>query len=555
MRFLLIFFWLLSGLAMAQDVTVETNPRNPIKGEPFQIVFKCETTRNVDPEITFDSEGFEVLGKQSQGLSTRTVYSQGQIKTTRELMVVYEAMAPKAGRINLKNLVVILDGKRMTEAVVPIQVLEAPVEPKFAFIAAEVPKRSFYVGEGFLLRYYVYHRINLQSTEVKKFSKLDGFMKRYLQENDRGERVVVDGDVYRKAIIYSARIYPDRPGKLIVDPMEVSVNYGGDPLSALGFGGFGGLHETKTKVLRSEPVEVDVKPLPAEGKPASFSGLVGPHQFDLKVTQQQLLVNEPLEVKLKISGPGNLENMESPVIWDTPELEKFDTKSNLELIRGESAEKTIDYTFLGKAPGVVKAREVEFSYFDPGAGTYVKVMRRLPEIVVAGSATPAVRPPSPTTTPREEAKAPTDGAAEAGEKFIREGAGWLTRPSTWLALLGAILIVVVIWKGKSLRSLYVRERASWESDYEALTKGHLSSATLTRLLHALSPRRDQALPTILAESGLSPEAQRYFTELLMQLERREFATSHPTGDIVLDKSHLQALRKNLKGKNENGKLA
>lgn len=540
-----IFFGitLLVNFAFAQDVIVETNPRNPVKGETFQILFKCQTTKNSDPQITFDAEGFEVLGKQSQGLSSRTVYHQGKITVSRELLVTYEAIAQKAGRINLRNLVVVLDGKRMTQDVVGIQVLEAPLEPKLVFIAAEVPKKNLFVGEGVTVRYHLYTKTNLQAFDIKKFSKVDGFMKRYLQEPDSIQRVTVDGEVYRRSVIYAARLYPERSGKLIVDPMEVSATYGGDPFGAFGFS-FGNPSRLKTKLISSEPVEIDVKPLPTEGRPQSFNGLVGRHHFDLKAPQSQLLVNEPLEARLTVSGPGNLENYEAPDLWSIPQLEKFDAKSDLSLRGGDEAIKTFDYTYLGKAPGEVARKEIEFSYFDPNSGRYEVIKKNLPDIIVAGSV-------ANNKTPINENKSKPSAAEPVGNDISQNPEvspqGFWAKPWFWVAMLGSFVVIGLFIKFSDFLRVRQTTQASWEKELRFLEKNKPTSALLTRVLHSLSADSTKGIETILSDSDLPRESQEYFLKLMNELERSEFATTRPIGDIVIDKKHLRLLRKALKG--------
>lgn len=542
--YIFLFFTVFASIAFAQDVTVETNPRNPVKGEVFQILFKCQTTKNADPQITFEAEGFEVLGKQSQGLSSRTVYHQGKIKVSRELLVTYEAIAQKVGRINLRNLVVVLDGKRMTQDVVGIQVLEAALEPKLVFIAAEVPKKNLYVGEGVTVRYHLYTKTNLQAFDIKKFSKVDGFMKRYLQEPDSIQRVTVGGEVYRRSVIYAARLYPERSGKLIVDPMEVSATYGGDPFGAFGFS-FGNSSRLKTKIIGSEPVEIDVKPLPTEGRPQSFKGLVGKHNFDLKANQSQLLVNEPLEARLSVSGPGNLENLEAPNLWDVPQLEKFDAKSDLSLRGAEEAIKTFDYTYLGKNPGEVEKKEIEFSYFDPSLNRYETVRKKLPEIIVAGTA--SNRSNSKIDEKNINSQKGIGVDSDLGSvKEVNEQGFW-GRPWFWGLVIGLFVVLGLILKIIKLLSIGQRSRPYWENEIRHLEKNRPSSALLTRVIHALSADSTKGVELILSESSLPLDSQKYFLKLLNDLERSEFATTRPIGDIEIDKKHLRLLRKALRG--------
>ena len=533
----LILFFCAAAYA-SPEVIVETNPRNPVKGEPFQILFKCQTNKSTDPEITFEPEGFEVLGKQSQGLKTRTIYQNGKIQVFRELMISYEALAPKAGRINLRNLVVVLDGERMTKDVVPIQVMDAAVEPKLVFVAAEVPKTTLFVGEGITVRYHIYIKSHIQSSDLKKFPDLSGFMKRFIQENNDLQYVSVDGERYKRSVIYTARVYPEKAGTLIVDPIEVSVSYSTDAFGGMGFSFGGG--QLKTRLLKSEPISVEVKPLPEAGRPASFTGLVGRHQFELKANKSQILVNEPIEPRLTISGAGNLESVEAPELWSVPQLERFDAKADLSMSGTESAIKTFDYTYLGKLPGEVAAREIEFSYFDPATNRYEVVRKKLPEILVIDSAVAA-------PIPKPDNNKPSDKTVTTDEKSpLDKSAPW-ANPLIWAAALSVLLAVGLGLKAKNWLQNNQKTAPAWENDLKSLEKQGLTSALLTRLLHAFSPDSTRSLTQILSESPLPKESQDYFLELLMQVERREFATKRPAGDIVLDKKHLQKLRKALKG--------
>ncbi len=537
---LTVFVALWAGLAATQDVVVETNPRNPVKGEAFQILFKCKTTSNAEPEISFDPEGFEVLGRQSQGVSTRTVYHQGRITTTRELLVSYEAMAPRAGRVTLRNLVVQIDGKRLTEPAVQIDVVDAPVEPQMFFVKADVPKRALWVGEGATIRYYVYRKVNLQGFDIKKFPKLTGFMKRYLQEPERLERVVVNGESYGRSAVYAARVYPERAGTLTIDSIEMEASYGNDPFAALGLGFGGG--RMKTMRVQSPPVEIQVKELPTAGRPASFTGLVGPHQFELKTGGGRILVNEPLEARLIVSGPGNLENYGAPELWSVPELEKFDTKSDLDLVGGDGAIKTFDYTFLGKAAGTVAPRELELSWFDPVAVRYETKRLTLPPVVVGGGVATPIQQPAPP--PRPDNKKTPEKVSLSPQGTVEFAAPpWWQRPEVWVGFLGLILLAAVAMGTRTL--LGSRVAPPWEADLRRIERQGPDSASLTRVLHSLAPGK-ATLRESLEASTLPEESREYFQHLADELARREFATSRATGDIVADKRHMQALRKALK---------
>lgn len=540
-RWLLFVLWPTILLA-ASPVVIETNPKDPIKGEVFQILFKCQTEGNTPPEISFDPVGFEVLGKQAQGLSTRTVFSQGRYTTTREILISYDARASRLGVVSMKNLVVKIDGRIERDPSVDIMVLDAAPEPRLVFVAAEVSKKSAYVGEGIVVRYHLFKKTALQAFDIKKYPKLDGFMKRYLQESEDPHRVTIDGELYGKSLIYSVRLYPERAGKLVIDPLEISATYANDIYGNMGFGFGLGMRDMKTKTILSPPVEIEVKALPETNKPSSFSGLVGKHKFELKPGRGQLLVNEPLEVRLTVTGPGNFENLEAPALWSVPQLEKFDAKADLSLVGAESGIKTFDYTYLGKQGGEIPAFDLELSYFDPESGRYEKITERLPAVTVAGNANPEVKAQTQPSVTEKNEEAPTSRAAPG---FILTNRWWTQMGLWWGLLLAVGVLGLYVKRGIILEA--VRDvRTPYDGDLKKLSSGQFAVAELVRVLYRLSPESPtvrQAIQT----SALRDEEKQYFMTLLSDMESAEFTRSRSSKVTPINAKMLKQLRKNLKG--------
>jgi hypothetical protein len=541
LRWLLFVLWPTVLLAVG-PIDIETNPREPIKGEVFQLLFKCQTESNVVPEITFEPVGFEVLGKQVQGLSTRTVFKQGKYTTTREILVSYDARATRSGTASLRNVAVKIDGQIERSDSLTFKIVDAPAEPKLVFVAADVSKKSVFVGEGIIVRYHVLAKTGLQAADIKKYPKLDGFMKRYLQESENPHRVTIDGDQYRKSLIYSVRLYPERAGKLIIDPMEISATYAQDVYGNMGFGFGLGMRDMKTKLMSSEPVEIDVKPLPEANRPASFTGLVGVHKFELKPGRSQILVNEPLEVRLTVNGPGSLETFEAPPLWTVPQLEKFDAKADLSLVGGESAIKTFDYTYLGKLGGEIPAFRLELSYFDPETHRYEKFVEELPAITVAGNANPDVQTPVTAKTQEidDEAATPVSNPG-----FILENRWW-SQMGMWWALLIVATLAGAYWKRQVLLETVFRARAPVDNDLKKLANGQFAVAELVRVLYRLSPESPSVRQALLS-STLGDEEKQYFANLLSQMENAEFMRSSTSKVVRVSPKMLRELRKSLKG--------
>lgn len=74
----------------------------------------------------------------------------------------------------------------------------------------------------------------------------------------------------------------------------------------------------QSKRIVSNRIHFKVKPLPTKGKPASFQGAVG--RFDLQVSAAplQLQVGDPVSIRMQVSGSGNFDSLNAPVLAQQP---------------------------------------------------------------------------------------------------------------------------------------------------------------------------------------------------------------------------------------------
>src|SRR5690606_23948591 len=231
---------------------------------------------------------------------------------TRELTILYELQADNYGVKFLRDIRVKVDGAEVTHPMVSFEVLKEPQVKPEVFVMADVPKTDLFVGEGIVVRYYLYSKVSVSNLDIKKYPKLNRFLKRYLQEPDRSERVEVDGDLYIRNLIYAAKLFPEKAGSLKIDPISLSVTYSrtnrNDPFNV-----FASPRDMRTRTISSEVINLNVLPWPTP-VPENFTGLVGKHDFSLNMNQTKLVVNQPLEITLSVSGPGALENFEAPKV-------------------------------------------------------------------------------------------------------------------------------------------------------------------------------------------------------------------------------------------------
>ena len=520
---ILIGLALLSFNIFADEVKIEINPPRPVVGEVFQAYFRIFTDSDDDPVINFVPNNLEVVGKSNQGISTRTIYANGKLTVTREITLVYDLVSSRAGSSYMRDIAVQAGSRTIRHPSISLTILKEAEVMADVFVMADVPKKTLFLGEGIIVRYYLYSKVPVNNLDVKKYPKLNNFLKRFLQEPERSERVSVDGQVYMRTQIYAAKLFPEKTGDLKVDSLQLSATYpvtrSNDP-----FGSFGLGRDFKTKTINSESVKIEVRPLP-QPAPAHFTGLVGNHEIQLQTGANKLIVNEPLEVKLTVSGVGALENLEAPELIKHPALEEFETNGDLKISDPNMATKVFDYTFLAKENLSIPARDITLSYFDPNSEKYVPTQLKLPEIVVAGGQiSPSRKESDPKDQTPKKANAPEEISmpqALIGPVGIEEWQwrGWL--PLINLGLAGLALVISLSW---IIRMKGTRLFSTRQDIPTVFKKTHFEFGEFIKWITPLIKETGKSPLMIIKNSPLSEDSKVYFTDLLSANDSHEYSS-------------------------------
>ena len=120
--------------------------------------------------------------------------------------------------------------------------------------------------------------------------------------------------------------------------------------------------------LNSDIITVNVAALP-EPLPPSFTGAIG--EFDLAiVTPNKLSTSNTIEIKLHISGNGNIEAIKPPIIQDTIEYRVLSVPGDNKNI-GDQIQQQFDYVIIPKVAGILTIPGIEFSYFNKSKMNYI----------------------------------------------------------------------------------------------------------------------------------------------------------------------------------------
>lgn len=255
-------------------------------------------------------------------------------------------------------------------------------DSKNVFLRASADKSSAYLGEPIVITYRLYTRVQIGQPGFDKIPAMNGFWSQDIQlpQNMEFHQENVDGVNYQVAVIKKLVVFPQRTGALQIEAMEGEViarvqakrqtrsndpfdQFFNDPFFSNPF--FSGTQDIKVP-LRSEMLRIQVKELPPNA-PAGFNGAVGKLNMEATLDKKETKTNEPVTLKIKISGKGNIKLIEAPELSFPPDFEAYDPKENTNLTAsaaGVSGTKTFEYLLIPRNAGEYKIPVSAFAYFD-----------------------------------------------------------------------------------------------------------------------------------------------------------------------------------------------
>jgi hypothetical protein len=246
------------------------------------------------------------------------------------------------------------------------------------FIRALVTKRQVYQNEPVILTYKIYTRVNVSSFG---FTSLPGTAGFWVEEFNVGQQPrtsteVLDGKQYTVATIKQMALFPMSAGTKTIDPLGVecevrvrsrrSRDIFDDFFNDSVFG------RTMRHALQSPTVKIDVLPLPEEGKPSDFSGIVGSYTLNATVDKSGVKTNEAISYKVTIEGQGNIKTLPEPVVSLPSDFEAYPPKVSESINRRGtvSGSKTYEYVLIPRVAGRRRIAPVQISVFDLGTKAY-----------------------------------------------------------------------------------------------------------------------------------------------------------------------------------------
>ena len=269
------------------------------------------------------------------------------------------------------------------------------------YLVADISKTNPYINEPITVVYKMYFSYNIGITNWRELDKpkYNDFWSQNIDIKQLvGEEGMFKGEKYRFVVLRKTVLYPQKSGKLVIEPLSLDIDV---QLPTNRRDMFGRVLVTNgNKRVSAGAKTITVKALPEAGKPADFSGAVG--KFDFKVTPSKtnLKNGESLDLLVSVTGSGNMKlfNLPKPVVPNSLEMYDpvHDEKVNTTL-SGMSGKISDKYTIIPQFKGNYPIKPMQFSYFDLGSGTYKTISS--PEIMVNVLDGPSANDQVATTTP------------------------------------------------------------------------------------------------------------------------------------------------------------
>ena len=411
--FILLFLMAVFAMNAQDEVVFKTICKKQVSvGEQFQVSYELtgEGTNFEAPNFT----NFEIVGGPFSSQSSSVQIVNGSVTKSTTHTYSFYLRAIKEGVFTIPAATITVDKKKIkstTEEITVVKDNSVVTESnsgnstsgnRDVFLEASPNKRTAYIGEQILLRYKIYYTIPISQLTISKAPSYSGFWMKDVTENNgtiQQSSIVRDGIEYHVATIQEIVLIPQKAGTLTIDPLDISCiaqirnenrqSRGYDPFDNF-FGDIMGSSYTNVKKeIKSQPIDIEVKTLPAKDKPASYKGAVGQFTFTSSIDKTEMKSNDAFTVTYSVSGNGNIELLELPKPVFPPDFEVYDPKITTNTKNnsyGISGTKKVEYVVIPRVSGDFTINPAEFSYYDPAKNKYVTLTSDKYELHVERSA-------------------------------------------------------------------------------------------------------------------------------------------------------------------------
>lgn len=419
----------LFSFALEASVSLRLDRRNPSLGDVLNLSVTVEGS--LDEDFNFPNMDFaDIVG---QGSSSSLVFDNGSMTKTQTY--TYRLLMKKEGEHTIPSFTVSISGKVQKTEALKIKVSAASKsyhhkgkkrsrdefeedeenaqesELPDAFIRRDFSKKSVYVGEPFFSNVKFHFSLQVQNLQARP-SKSNAF--RYFSFDEESYQTNYRGSLY-KVLALKKILLPIKSGSVKLDSFLLNAELlyekqqtSRRPRSLFDDFFSGSRYSVKQKSFATDPETIEVLPIPQEGRPDDYEGLVGLFKVQATLSDQKLKAGETTTLTITIFGVGSLDGSKAPalelpdsikVYADKPEL-----KEEIDSEKGLLSKKIFKFALVPTKEGTYSLGEFKESYFDFQKGKFrlLKAGLGMIEVSPGASEVPGAMASSPVLVRKEK---------------------------------------------------------------------------------------------------------------------------------------------------------
>ena len=380
---LILFFILITSITSAQVEFVAKASKQKLGiNERLRVDF--EMNQDGDNFIPPNFTNFTVIGGPNQSVSNSWINGVRTYKKTYSYF-----LSPKQrGSFTIGQASITIDDEIYKTVPVKVEVTSAvdtptdPNDPNYIaseniHLVAEISNVNPYLNEAITVVYklYVSPSIavdNLNEIDSPRFN--DFWSQNIKMQGLKAENTTYNGEDYRYVVYKKVVLYPQKTGKLDLEPLTLDVSMR-VPTNRRDIFGSRLMTRVNRKISAGSKT-INVKFLPEQGKPVDFTGAVGRFNFNVFASKRVLDASESLQLKVEVRGNGNLKLFNLPKVSLPSSLEVYEPEHNENVqtnLSGMQGSISDSYTVVPQYKGKYPIPSISFSYFDLETKSYKRL--------------------------------------------------------------------------------------------------------------------------------------------------------------------------------------
>ncbi|MDR0228259.1 MAG: BatD family protein [Flavobacteriaceae bacterium] len=380
LRYYILFIAFVCAQVAVAQVSFEATVKKD--SVPLNKHIEVSFTMNQDSE-DFTPPSFKNF-RVVKGPSTSIAHSWIAGKRGLQKTYSYQLLAKEQGKHLIGSACIVFEGQTYQTKPISVFIVEptpiAKVLKKKALehthYIVETPNTTPYVNEMVILNYKIITNIPLRSI---KEQVTEGSQRIFEVPNSFDDSTFYHKTKYQGKETYYVNTVRnifayDKAGHKTVPPETIIIETLTQEIDKDYLGKY---DKTFSEVLdeteySTQELIFKVKDLPEKNKPKQFLNAVGTFDLNVVPTVLQIKKGETLDVKVQVSGEGNLYLLEMPLLTTTmQETPKPTEEEQIDVVENRIVgTRTNTYTFIPQETGNFIINPIEFSYFDPKIKKY-----------------------------------------------------------------------------------------------------------------------------------------------------------------------------------------